>query len=125
MRAARLVADDEFIAQREQLRRKLFDIQASCLNDNDASLTENEIGELTGVLSDLETAWRTAPVEAKRGFGQLLLPAGYVFQQVRTAETGLLFKTFEATHSVASNVVRPGRQHPNPLSVYTGVNLVY
>lgn len=105
MRATRLVADDEFMTQREQLRRKLFEIQASRLNDSDGSLTETEVGELTSTLSDLETAWRTMSVEAKRGFGELVFPAGYVFQKVRTAETGLLFKTFDASDDGKSDLV--------------------
>ena len=66
-------------------------------------------------MSDLETAWRTIPVEAKRGFGELLFPAGYVFQQVRTAETGLLFKTFEAYDGRTSDVVPYIRENLNTL----------
>lgn len=105
MRAARLVADDEFMAQREQLRTKLFEIQASQTNDSDESFTETEIADVVGVLSDLSTAWRKVPIQAKRGFGDLLFPAGYSFQRVRTAEKGLLFKTFRASQGETSNMV--------------------
>lgn len=117
MRAARLVADDEFIAQRQQLRRKLFEIQANRLNNFDESLTESEIGELAKVVSDLNATWWTVPVEAKRGFGNLLLPCGYVFQQVRTAETGLLFKTFGTYDGHKSDVVPLIKENLNVLIV--------
>src|SRR5262249_37433931 len=40
------------------------------------------------------TTWKTLPVEAKQGFGDMLFPAGYVFQHVQAADVGLLFKTF-------------------------------
>src|SRR5260370_13535507 len=115
MRAARLVADDEFMTQREQLRKKLFELQASRLNDSDASLTETEVGELTGAVSDLETTWRTVPVGAKRGFGVLVFPAGFVFQRVRTAQKGLLFKTFGPSNAGPSNVVPHVRGNVNTI----------
>ena len=53
--------------------------------------------------------------EAKRGFGGLLFPAGYVFQRVRTAERGLLFKTFEAYDGRTSDVVPYIRENLNTL----------
>lgn len=115
MRATRLVADDEFLTQREQLRRKLLELQASGLTHTDESLTEAETGELAGVLSDLETAWRTAPLEGKRGFGNLLFPAGYVFQRVRTAEKGLLFKTVATYNSRTSDWVALIKQNSNAI----------
>ena len=94
MRAARLVADEEFIAQRKHLKDKLLSLQATALNDSDEFLTDTETGGLSAVLSDIRSAWTTMPPEAKRTFGILLFPSGYVFQRLRHAEKGLLFKTF-------------------------------
>ena len=116
MRTARLVADDEFATQRNKLRKKLFEIESSC-NDSDASLTESETGELATGLSALESTWRTMSNEAKRGFGSLVFPAGYVFQRVRTAERGLLFKTIAASDDDISHMVPFIKENLNALIV--------
>ena len=90
-------------------------MQAIRPGDGDDSLTQTDVRELTAVLSDLHAAWRRFPLQAKRGFGSLLFPSGYVFQRVRTAEKGLLFKTFGASHNDVSDVVSVIKENPNTL----------
>jgi hypothetical protein len=105
MRVKRLVADDEFVTQREQISHKLLEIESSCFDTSDTLLTATEIAELPGILSSLETTWNMLPVEARRGFSDIVLPRGYVFQKVRTAEKGLLFKTIEPSGSEIQDLV--------------------
>ena len=115
MRTAKLVTDDEFTAQRDQLKRRLSVIQASSGTNDVSSLTEAEVETLAGTLSGLEATWRLGTLEAKRGFGELLFPAGYVFQRVRTAETGLLFRTIGASQGSLSDVAALARENANAL----------
>jgi hypothetical protein len=92
MRAARLISDDEFVSQRETIRTRQFELDADRLGDTDNLLTPTEISDLVTILGDLESAWETLPTDAKRGFGQLVFPAGYTFQKISSAERGLLFR---------------------------------
>ena len=105
MRAARLVSDDDFLMQQERLQRQLFRVRAADYQDDGASLTGADISDLTGALADLNVAWQRVPNLARRGFGQVVLPAGFVFRRVRTAEKGLLLSTFGLSDDGASNVV--------------------
>lgn len=105
MRAARLVSNEEFIIQRGRTKKQLFEVQANNVSAGDIFLTDADIKDLTGTLSDLTVAWEAAPLSAKRGFGEVLLPAGYVFRRVRTAEKGLLFKTFGTCDGRTSDLV--------------------
>lgn len=114
MRSARLVSDDEFVEQRDRLKRQLFGVRAK-ESVEDVYLTVDDIGEAAGVLSDIETGWRQMPREAKHGFVEIALPAGYVFQRVRTAQKGLLFTTFDASDTGASNMVPHVRDNLNSI----------
>jgi hypothetical protein len=105
MRAARLVSDDEFAQQREIIRKQLSVLEATRVEDRCPPPTETELAELSNVLTDLESTWSTLTTEARRGFSDLLLPTGYVFQRVRTAEKGLLFKTFEPSENKVKYLV--------------------
>lgn len=104
MRAARLVSDDDFLMQQERLQRQLFSMRAADYQDDGASLTGADISDLTGVLADLNVAWQRVPNSARRGFGQLVLPVGFVFRRVRTAEKGLLLSTFGLSDAHQSNM---------------------
>jgi hypothetical protein len=115
MRTARLVADDEFTIQRDQLRTKLIDLDAGSIEGIKFSLTDADIAAVATGVSNLKAAWRTMPNESKRGFVEILLPAGYVFLRVRTAEKGLLFKTLEASGRGLPYVVPLIRENANAL----------
>ena len=105
MRTARMVSDEEFTIQRERLRLQLFKVQANDLPEASRPLIDTDISELTESLADLNTMWQVIPPETKRGFGEILLPTGFIFQQVRTAKKGLLFETLGSSHRSPSNVV--------------------
>lgn len=106
MRAARLVTDEEFAVQSEQFRRVRSQLQAR-MSSVQPSLSEQELGQLGETLADLQATWHSLPPLAKRGFGELLFPAGYVFRRVRTTEKGLLFRTFDPNNDRESNVADP------------------
>ena len=115
IRTARLISDDDFTVQQERLRRQLFKAQAAESGDDGAPLTAADVNDLTGALTDLNVAWQVVPASAKKGFGELVLPAGFVFQRVRTAEKGLLFSTCGPSDGPLSNVVDHVRSNVNTL----------
>jgi DNA invertase Pin-like site-specific DNA recombinase len=114
MRAAKLISDSEFIDQRNHLRNKLSVLEGEA-PDSTPQLSPNEAKELSNALSDLDSIWRSTQKEAQRGFGELVLPAGYVFQKVRTAEKGLLFCTSMPSEHPESYLVRQGKNNLNQL----------
>jgi type IV secretory pathway TraG/TraD family ATPase VirD4 len=61
MRTAKLVSDDEFVAQREHFRRQLVTFQTK---NEQEPLTEVETAELIRVLSDVVATWRTLRPQA-------------------------------------------------------------
>jgi DNA invertase Pin-like site-specific DNA recombinase len=116
MRAARLISDDEFVSQRSQLRGRLYKIQAAAdAKDQEPGLSETDIADLTGVISDLGASWWSLPTEAKRGFAEILLPSGYTFQRLRTPEKGLLIKAIEPSDEVTSTLAAFTRENANAL----------
>lgn len=105
MRTARLISDDEFVSQREGLRGELQALQASDFKDAVQILSTAEANELAGSLLNLNRLWQTMPVSARHALRECIFPSGYVFQRIRTAETGLLFKTFQGLPGPQSDVV--------------------
>ena len=49
----------------------------------------------------------------KLDFGRFIFPAGYVFERIRTADRGLLFKGCATSGALNSDVVPPSRQFTN------------
>jgi hypothetical protein len=115
MRTARLIGDEEFIAQRAHLRARIRQLESKREDDNAPFLTELDLHELSSTVTDLEAAWRQMPPGARRGFENLMFPVGYTFQKIRTAEKGLLFSTFPHSDDALSKVVPLIKQNLNAL----------
>jgi site-specific DNA recombinase len=94
MRTARLIADDEFVLQRDALRTRIHVIESAALGEGEASLTVTETTALAHSLADLTGIWSASPLSAKRRLASTALPVGYAFQRIESAEVGLLFGTF-------------------------------
>jgi hypothetical protein len=92
MRSQALVTNSEFCRQRDLIREDISAAEAN--TESVATLTEQEAADLVDGLSNLHEVWTSAPLVERRGLNQLLLPIGYVFQRIRTAEKGLLLTTF-------------------------------
>ncbi len=54
------------------------------------------IREIIQPLTNLFATWKALPDALKRRFQRLVLPVGFVARESRTAELGLLFRTFLA-----------------------------
>jgi hypothetical protein len=115
MRTAHLVSDDEFVEQRDDLRQQLIELQASEVAEVEPSLTTEQVSELACALSDLQAMWELTPTPHKRGLGELFLPVGYVFRQIRTPEKGLLLTTLDAFQDDSSHLAAHVKANTNTL----------
>jgi DNA invertase Pin-like site-specific DNA recombinase len=95
MRAQRLITDQEFLRQ-----RKIAGDQRATLEGKDSqqivdvSEVREKFREIATPLVQLSRTWRTIHSPFRRRFERLLLPAGFVIGQTRTAELGSLFSVF-------------------------------
>lgn len=115
MRTQRLVSDEEYMSQRDALRRRIMDLDAQQPNVRDESLSSLEVNALADIIADLQAAWLALPIEAKRLFGRLILPEGHQFQKSRTAQKGLLIRTISVSNTGISNVITLIRDNLNGL----------
>jgi len=103
MRAAKLVSNDEFLRQRDRIKRQLADRHLT--EAEDERFTEDDARMTREVLADLGGAWQIASAAERYGLGGLFLPSGYVYGRIRTTQKGLLFKTLEASKGGLSHGV--------------------
>lgn len=90
--------------QTDGLRSRIFRLEAE-IADREVALTEDDFSQVRSILTNLSATWRTMPTSAKGPFEQLVCPVGYAFRTLRTAETGLLFKTCEGFEESQSTLV--------------------
>lgn len=84
MRAAKLLSDEEFVSQRARFQKRLYALRAEEQLNDENHLTEDDARSLVESLADLDGLWRASPLAAKRAFTEVLFPAGYVYQRIRT-----------------------------------------
>jgi DNA invertase Pin-like site-specific DNA recombinase len=96
MRAQSLITDQEFLRQ-----RKLVTDQRDVLlgkvpaRSVDVAEVREKFQEIAEPLIQLRQTWQTIQPPYRRRFERLLLPAGFVIGQTRTAELGGLFSFFQ------------------------------
>jgi len=115
MRARQLLSDEEFTSQRDILRRTITALQAKEHDDEFQPLSEHEASGLVEAISDFSGLWTRLPPIQRQAFGRMLFPTGYVFQRIRTTERGLLFRAFDGSRNVSSDVVDHTQKNPNAL----------
>ncbi|MGD0309679.1 MAG: recombinase family protein [Acidobacteriota bacterium] len=108
MRAQSLITDQEFLCQ-----RKTIADQRNRLERNRSRLTievdevREHFHEIAKPLVDLRSTWRSIHPPFRRRFERLILPAGFLTGQTRTAELGGLFSFFRVLAHPDSSVVPP------------------
>ena len=117
MRSRELIGDDDFLAQKAAIDARRFEIRGEPSEgaEIDGATLQREIEEISGPLGDLRETWTTLPESERRRFEQLLLPAGFVNGNVRTADLGLLFKLNQPSEDGDVNGVAPGYISSNRL----------
>jgi hypothetical protein len=115
LRTQSLLSDEEFQRARDDLRDRLSKAQAAVARISERPLTRTEASGLISGLVDLPRLWqRLEPLE-REAFGQCLFPSGYLFQTIRTAERGLLFKVFDGSSSDNPHVVAHVKANSNSI----------
>ena len=95
MKMEGLITDREFVAQREMLTERRMSIDARLQAQQfDPEEIRNNLDEVKRPLSELKTTWEAFSPALQRRFNRLALPVGFVYGQIGTAETALLFRTF-------------------------------
>jgi hypothetical protein len=91
MKMDQLITDEEFIAQRSILTARLGELEAQQVERAvDVGAVLGNLDRICAPLMDLGEAWESVLVEFQRRFQLLLLPGGYVFGRVGTAQKGRL-----------------------------------
>ena len=122
MRAQTLITDQEFMRQ-----RKIIGDQRSTLDNRNASQgvdvaeLREHFQEISTPLVQLRRTWQTIYPPFRRRFERLVLPAGFVIGQSRTADVGGLFSVFRAFTHADSSVVAPRGIEPGRMAGMRGV----
>jgi DNA invertase Pin-like site-specific DNA recombinase len=105
MRMNDLITDDEFRAQRIALAKQLERLEGC------ASTEEPELDSVLACLDvinaplmHLADTWQAVPIKIQRRFQQCLIPSGYVFGRIGTAQKGRLLSFLESPRTEETNV---------------------
>jgi DNA invertase Pin-like site-specific DNA recombinase len=117
MKMEQLITDEEFLAQRNLLTSRLSELEASVPEDGpDAEGFLRYIDTICDPLMNLPNAWDGISADLKRRFQQIVLPAGYVFGRIGTAQKGRLFSFLGASDTLKTNLVPLEGQSWNQLA---------
>jgi DNA invertase Pin-like site-specific DNA recombinase len=109
MRAQALITDQEFTRQRKIIADQRGALQSKSAGQSiDVSEIREHFQEISMPLVQLRRTWQTIKPPFRRRFERLVLPAGFVIGQSRTAALGGLFSFFGEFADGDSSVVPHG-----------------
>ena len=112
-----LITEQEFVAQRAILMSRLSEADAAA--PGSGSEPTDVIGDfetICGPLTDLGGSWDRITTDFKKRFQHLVLPSGYVFGRIGTAQKGRLFSFLEACDTSMTGMVPLTGQSWNQLA---------
>ncbi len=114
MKTEGLITDKEFLAQKSILSERRTALESTPIPEriNGDQLRE-QLNEIREPLAELRKTWETLPDPFRRRFERLVLPVGFVNGESRTAELGLLFRTFGELQEEKTTVVPLVRKFSN------------
>jgi hypothetical protein len=116
MRAQDLITDQEFMRQRRLVRDQRTALEANTSGHSiDVAEVREKFREIAAPLVQLKQTWHTIHPPSRRRFERLLLPAGFVIGQTRTAELGVLFTLFRRFAAADSSGVPHACVRSNPI----------
>lgn len=116
MKAKNLLTDEEFMRQKSSIYERQASLEDVPLPDRaDVREIRGALDEVTKPLSALRETWRAMPTPFRRRFNRLVVPAGFVAGETRTAELGLLFRLLGELKEDNSHVVAPTGENLNRL----------
>jgi len=108
MRAKGLLTDEEFVGQKSAIYERQAGLEDIRLPGRaDAREIRAALDEITKPLSALRETWQALPTPFRRRFNRLVLPAGFVTGETRTAELGVLFRLLSDLRGNDSHLVPP------------------
>lgn len=114
MKATGLLTDEEFLGQKSSIYERQAALEDMPLPDRaDVREVRDALDEITKPLSVLRETWQTMPTPFRRRFNRLVVPAGFVTGETRTAELGLLFSLLDDLREDNSHVVAPTGENLN------------
>jgi site-specific DNA recombinase len=114
MRAAGLITDEEFMAQKRVFVERQAAIERRIAQAPvDLDNLRKELAEISEPLTRLRLSWETMQNPYRCRFQRMVLPVGFVNGKARTAELGLLFQAFRGFAGAESVGVAPVRQNWN------------
>jgi hypothetical protein len=117
MKVDNLIADDEFRNQRALLARQLAEVTES--GPHAGAKSEDVLAQFDTIcvpLMYLAETWQSIPIEFRRRFQQILLPKGYVYGRVGTAQKAHILSFLGSPLPVDTNAVRPVGESWNQLA---------
>ena len=116
MRAQSLITDEEFTSERSVLLGRYAAVEGSMPQGKvNADEIRQRLREIVEPLTNLFATWKALPDALQRRFQRLVLPVGFVARESRTAELGLLFRTFQAVSRGETIGVTPTWQSSNQI----------
>jgi site-specific DNA recombinase len=117
MKMEELITDEEFRLQRHILEKRLAALDSgTCETEAKPESVLNDLDAICAPLMHLADAWLAVPIKFQRRFQHLILPAGYVFGRVGTADKGRLLSFLESPLPVDTNEVPPTGESWNQLA---------
>ena len=121
MRMEKLITDDEFLAERARLTQRRVELQGSGSAAAGTAIDQegatSQLDEICDPLMNLAATWLDISPELKQRFQRLIFPAGFVVEEIGTADLGCLFSTFRASGGRESNLVPPPGFEPGTISL--------
>ena len=116
MRAQGLITDKEFTRHRKIIMDQRAALEAKTARATiDMAEVRAKFQEIAAPLVNLRRTWKTIQPPFRRRFERLVLPAGFVIGQSRTAELGGLFSFFRGFAHAESSVVPLRCESSNPI----------
>lgn len=115
MRSQQLISDADFVANKQSIQDELDELRANQYEKSVSRLTDADRDGLRGWFGHLDKLWYSLPPQEQSGFATMMLRDGYIFQNLRTAELALLFRTFGPSGGGLSRVVDLDRDTANQL----------
>lgn len=116
MRTGNLITDQEFVVQKNLLSGRLSAITSDHTGEvPDEATIAFDLEEITAPLLKLPETWERLPMQRQNRFQQVILPVGYVYRDIGTADLGRLFSTFRRSARLNATAVASSSEFWNQL----------
>jgi len=105
MKMEQLISDDEFRAQRLLLSNRLAESGGTPRSEAKPETLLNDLDVISAPLMQLAQAWDGVQADFRLRFQRMVLPAGYAFGRIGTAQTGRLLSFIESSDTTNTNGV--------------------